>query len=389
MSSHSAVATVGIKAKLGIVQVPTVKPSGEQVRVRVEWTASTPLDLHQNDGGLFVQHPQVLGDGTAGTVVEVGPGVKRLKVGDKVFGFTWRSQVEKGQQEFVTVEEWLLAKVSPLAVQPVLGLTMRQLPEGFTLAEAVTLPNNFVTVFHALTTDLGIELPWPKPDKYIPEHAKSPVLVWGGSSSVGQFAIQILRYYGYANILATASRKQHEKLRELGAKALFDYNDKDIVASLLREGDNAGIPLILDCIGSKHGSIAPISQVAQNGAKVAILLPVVVRDSSETEDPEYEMDVEKVADWKDGVDARGVRTHFYLDVSFPDLQLPKAPLMLRRTNSSNIISNQTLCLQCWKRVLLRLKDRTSSKVLHCWRERKKQWICCDAKKSVWRDWSGV
>ena len=111
MSTHSAVATVGLKAPLGVIQVPTVKPIGEQVRVRNEWIASTPLDLHQNDGGLLVTHPQILGDTTAGTVVEVGPDVKRLKVGDKVFGFTWRSQTEKGMQEFVTTDEWLFGKV--------------------------------------------------------------------------------------------------------------------------------------------------------------------------------------------------------------------------------------------------------------------------------------
>jgi NADPH:quinone reductase-like Zn-dependent oxidoreductase len=111
MSTHSAVATVAVKAKLSLIQVATVKPIGNQVRVRNEWTASTPLDLHQNDGGLLVTHPQVLGDGTAGTVVEVGPDVQRLKIGDKVFGFTWRSQAEKAHQEFVTAEECLLGKV--------------------------------------------------------------------------------------------------------------------------------------------------------------------------------------------------------------------------------------------------------------------------------------
>lgn len=111
MSTHSAVATVGIKAPLSIIQVPTVIPGQGQVRVRVEWTASTPLDLHQNDGGLLVNHPQVLGDGTAGTVVETGPDTKRLKVGDQVFGFTWRSQAEKSHQEFCTAEEWQFAKV--------------------------------------------------------------------------------------------------------------------------------------------------------------------------------------------------------------------------------------------------------------------------------------
>lgn len=115
MSTHQAIATVGLKKPLAIIHVPTIKPTGQQVRVRVEWTASTPLDLHQNDGGLLVKHPQVLGDGTAGTVVEAGPDVQRLKVGDKVFGFTWRSRAEKSHQEFCTTEEWLLAKVCRVA----------------------------------------------------------------------------------------------------------------------------------------------------------------------------------------------------------------------------------------------------------------------------------
>jgi NADPH:quinone reductase-like Zn-dependent oxidoreductase len=73
--------------------------------------ASTPVDLHQNDGGLFVSHPQILGDGTVGTVVEIGLGVKKLKVGDKVFGFTWRNAQEKSHQEYATVPEFLFGLV--------------------------------------------------------------------------------------------------------------------------------------------------------------------------------------------------------------------------------------------------------------------------------------
>lgn len=75
-------------------------------------------------------------------------------------------------------------------------LIVEQVPGGFSLQEAVTLPNNFVTVFHAITTDLGIETPWPRPEGYRPEDAEKAILVWGGASSVGQYALQILRYYG-------------------------------------------------------------------------------------------------------------------------------------------------------------------------------------------------
>jgi len=188
--------------------------------------------------------------------------------------------------------------------------------------EAVTLPNNFVTVFHSLTTDLGLETPWPKPENYVPDDADSAILVWGGSSSVGQFAIQILRYYGYKNILATASQKHQDKLHIVGAHKVFDYSNPDVVESILKASGDRGVPLVYDCIGSLKGSIAPIAKLAKKGSKVAILLPVVVRDSTETEDPEYEMDVDKVAKWNDGVDVRGVRTHFYQDVSFTGF-LPK------------------------------------------------------------------
>lgn len=54
MATHEAVVMVGIKKPLETLRVPTVTPQGDEVRVHVEWTASTPLDLHQADGGLLV-----------------------------------------------------------------------------------------------------------------------------------------------------------------------------------------------------------------------------------------------------------------------------------------------------------------------------------------------
>ena len=87
MATHPAVVTTSVHGPLEILHIPTIAPGHGEVRVRVEWTASTPLDLHQADGGLLVHHPQVLGDGIAGTVVEVGSGVKNLKLDDKVRRF--------------------------------------------------------------------------------------------------------------------------------------------------------------------------------------------------------------------------------------------------------------------------------------------------------------
>ena len=84
MATHPAVVTPATGAPLQILQVPTISPVEGEVRVRVKWTASTPLDMHQAEGSLMVKHPQVIGSGFGGSVVEVGPSCKRLEVGDSV-----------------------------------------------------------------------------------------------------------------------------------------------------------------------------------------------------------------------------------------------------------------------------------------------------------------
>ncbi|KAB8301417.1 hypothetical protein EYC80_003286 [Monilinia laxa] len=183
MSTHAAVVTAVVGGPLQLLRVPRIAPREGEVRVRVEWTASTPFDLHQNDGGLLVVHPQVWEDSVAGTVVEVG-GVGGLGVGDWVFGFAWREQKEKAHQEFVTLPSFLLGKI-PLGISP---------------QQAVTLPNNFVTVFHAATTDLDLELPWPKPNGFAPRHKDTCILIMGRifiRRSIRHSNSRILRLYQY------------------------------------------------------------------------------------------------------------------------------------------------------------------------------------------------
>ncbi|KFY16427.1 hypothetical protein V492_01336 [Pseudogymnoascus sp. VKM F-4246] len=336
-TTHNGVATVGVRAPLAIIQMPTIPPGEGEVLVRVEWTASTPLDLHQNDGGLLVKHPQILGDGLAGTVKSVGPGVQNLAVGDKVFGFCFEESQRKAQQEFVTVPETSLGKV----------------PAGFTLQEAVTLPNNLVTVFHATTFDLGLPLPWPRPATPSPVHANSPILIWGGSSSCGQYAIQILTQWGYKNIIATSSPAHHEYLRSLGAGAVHDYRDPNVANLILESArgantDGPAVPFILDCIASQYGSLAKIANIAQKDTIVAALLPVIVKDASDTEAPEYAMDVQSSADWAEGVQAKCVRTHFYQENVFfkTYLQSTMIPTLLAegvvKPNKQRIVEGKTL-----------------------------------------------
>ncbi|THX55326.1 GroES-like protein [Aureobasidium pullulans] len=291
---HAAVFSVGPRAPLELRQVPTPTPVGDQVRVLNEWTSTQPFDLHKADGAL-AQYPDIMGDGSVGIVVEVGDQVKRLQVGDKVFGYMWKTSQERGHQTYAITQERFLAKI----------------PFNISMPEAATVPTNFVTVFHTVTSALGLPLPWPKPDSYIPTSTDDAILIWGGSSSVGQYALQILSYYGYNNLIAVGSARHHAHLKTLGASRTYDYNDSNIVSQLKQDLGN--IPYFFDCIGSVSSSIIPIAELANNGNHVAILLPLIFSPPTPTAAPKYGYDVTAVADWASGVRVSGVRTHAYED----------------------------------------------------------------------------
>lgn len=96
----------------------------------------------------------------------------------------------------------------------------------------------------------------------------------------------------------------------------FDYRSPSITEDVLKVAGEEGVKFVLDCIGSQDGSVRPIAKIVGKGSRVAVLLPVVVKDAAEGEggEPIYEMDADKCADWKEGVVVKGVRTHFYLEV---------------------------------------------------------------------------
>lgn len=287
-------------------------PSAGEVVIRVQWTASSPLDLHFADGGLLISdYPFLMGNGgAAGVVAAVGKDgdLKGLQVGDRVMSFAFHGGKEANNQEYITVPAYMVSKI----------------PEGFTLQEAVTVPVNLVTVFHAATRDLELGLPWPIPGDWTPSNAQRPILIWGASSSVGIFAIQVLKHWGYTNILAVASEKHHAYLRSIGATASFDYRKDDVVEKIqayTKDEAEPKVPSILDCIGSLEGTLRPLTKIAQRGSRLGAMLPIILKDATEESEPEYEMDVSNclVGEWAEGALIRGVRTHFYLEVSYPCL----------------------------------------------------------------------
>ncbi|KAJ5579609.1 chaperonin 10-like protein [Penicillium hispanicum] len=278
MATHPAVIVTGVKQPLVLVQVPTPQPQQHEIQVRIEWVPSAPLDALRTSGRLMAQFPQSLGDSGVGTVVAVGPGTERHRVGDQVFGFFFHNEKEKGQQIYVTAPEHLFGKVPP----------------GVSLPAAATLPTNVCTAFLTLSDKLSLELPWPRPADFFPKNQDIPILIWGAGSSVGQFAVQILKYWGYTND------------QELWAKHVIDYRDPNAVDSILKivNTESPSTPLrAFDCVDSKFGSLQHVAKiVTRPGSIVAAVLPVVIRAPSDEEGIQLAADVAGEAPWVPGVE---------------------------------------------------------------------------------------
>lgn len=368
--SHPAVVIAATRAPLEILTQQTEAPGAGEALIHVEWTSSTPLDLHQADGGLLVKPPQVMGSSFGGTVVALGPidptnpdfHNSKLEVGDTVFGFTFRNARERGHQTYLTTSTFLCSR----------------LPPNLTLEQAVAVPTNLVTAFHTITADFELPLPWPV-QELSKENRDAPILLWGAASSVGDYALQVLHHWGYENLLAVASKRHHARLKALGAKATFDYNDSNVVEQIVSYAGTLSeaelrIPYILDCIGSLESTLRPITKIAEPGAKVAVMLPVINVHAGKDTPPEYEMDVSKSlpSEWREGVKVMGTRTHFYLrnELFKARLQSEIVPTLLEKgiiqPNKIRIVEGKTL-LERAENALSLLRDQAPSGEKLVWR----------------------
>ncbi|KAM0263533.1 hypothetical protein ACHAQJ_001152 [Trichoderma viride] len=368
--THPAVVITAARAPLEIAMRQTEAPGAGELLIHVDWTSSTPLDLHQADGGLLVTPPQVMGSSFGGTVVALGPvdpanpdhHNPKLQVGDSVFGLAHRSPREKSHQTYLTTSTFMCSR----------------LPANLTLEHAVAVPANLVTAMHTITADLKLSLPWPV-QKPKDENRTAPILLWGAGSSVGDYALQVLHHWGYENLLAVASGKHHARLKALGATATFDYNKPNVTEQIFGHvgtATEAGprIPYIIDCIGSLEGTLRPLSKIAEQGTKVAIMLPIINVHASVNKAPEYEMEVSKVlpGEWREGIKLIGTRTHSYLNNEFfkDRLQSEIVPALLEKgniqPNKIRVVEGKTLLERAEAALsLLRNQDLSGEKLV--WR----------------------
>lgn len=104
------------------------------------------------------------------------------------------------------------------------------LPDAITFTEGSVIPLAVSTSAMGLYPSARLGLPLPQSPR--PEPIGKIILVWGGSSNCGSMAVQLAVASG-ATVVATASSKNHEFVRSLGAIAVVDYKNETVVSELV------------------------------------------------------------------------------------------------------------------------------------------------------------
>jgi putative PIG3 family NAD(P)H quinone oxidoreductase len=200
------------------VEVPDPVPGPNEVLVDVVASAVNRADLLQRAG--FYDPPPGAspypGLECSGRISALGPAVVGHAVGQEVCALLSGG----GYAEKVAVPVGQLLPV-PTDVVESAGL-----PEA-----ACTVWANLVGLAHLTAGDT--------------------VLVHGGGSGIGTFAIQFATAWN-ARAFATARKVKHEALRELGAELLIDYTDQDFVETCLAATGGRGVDVVLDIQGGPY-----------------------------------------------------------------------------------------------------------------------------------------
>jgi NADPH:quinone reductase-like Zn-dependent oxidoreductase len=148
-------------------------------------------------------------------------------------------------------------------------ITVAPIPDSISYEKAVVLPLAISTAAAGLYQKGFLALPYPTIN---PKSTGKTILVWGGSSSVGSTAIQLAVGSGLS-VYATASKKNLEYVKALGAKHVFDYSEATVVEDIVTSLKGSEFVGSFDAISSPETLKAAADIVNQlGGGKIATVL---------------------------------------------------------------------------------------------------------------------
>jgi NADPH:quinone reductase-like Zn-dependent oxidoreductase len=181
-------------------------PGKGEVAVKVKFAAVNPIDWKLRNGIMKIvtgkTFPRAMGMDVSGTVISIGAGVTRFKVGDPVFGLARFKESGALGEAVVTKETFLAMK-----------------PDTVSFQDAACLGTPGATAWNGLVDKAKLA-------------AGERVFINGCTGAVGEAAVQIALLHG-ARVSGSCSAEAMERARSLGVENVFDYRTTDL--SKIRE----------------------------------------------------------------------------------------------------------------------------------------------------------
>jgi len=225
---------IGGPSSIEIHDVSDPVVESEMVRVRVHRAGINFADLMMRQGlyGSNPDFPFTPGYEVSGEIIELGEGVERLEVGQRVIVMTGFG----GYSEQVVTST---NRVIPI-------------PDSVSYDDAASLGVTYGTAYHMLV-HLGNM-----------KEGES-VLIHHAAGGVGTAAVQICQALGVTNVIGTASSSKKEFVESLGMR-FVDRNSEDFVSVCKDATDGKGVHHAIDPVGGKH--LMRSYKALRNGGKL-------------------------------------------------------------------------------------------------------------------------
>jgi NADPH2:quinone reductase len=174
----AAIDHAGDASAITVHTLPVPKPAADEVLIAVQaaGVASWDVALREHPGMIKNNaFPLVMGTDGAGVIAAVGRDVHSLKVGDKVYAYSWDNPQGGFYAEYVAVPA---ARVGPA-------------PPGLTLKEAGAIATTALTAIQGVDDALHVK-------------KGQTIFIHGAAGGVGTLAVQFAKLRG-ARVLATVS----------------------------------------------------------------------------------------------------------------------------------------------------------------------------------------